>query len=150
MIQGNADISGRKTIRRVFTTQFPKKGRAGDLLLSVRAPVGEVARATFDVCLGRGVCAIRSPNDFLYQYLIYLEPSWAKHSKGSTFESVNSADVRTVDVNIPTDVDEQAAIATVLYDMDAELAALEARRNKTRALKQAMMQELLTGKTRLV
>ena len=46
--------------------------------------------------------------------------------------------------------DEQAAIAAVLSDMDAELAALEARRDKTRDLKQAMMQELLTGKTRLV
>jgi restriction endonuclease S subunit len=46
--------------------------------------------------------------------------------------------------------DEQCAIAAVLSDMDAELAALEARRHKTRALKQAMMQELLTGKTRLV
>ena len=46
--------------------------------------------------------------------------------------------------------DEQTAIAAVLSDMDAELAALEARRDKTRDLKQAMMQELLTGKTRLV
>jgi restriction endonuclease S subunit len=46
--------------------------------------------------------------------------------------------------------DEQEAIAAVLSDMDAELTALEARRNKTRALKQAMMQELLTGRTRLV
>ena len=45
---------------------------------------------------------------------------------------------------------EQVAIADVLSDMDAELAALEARRDKTRDLKQAMMQELLTGKTRLV
>ncbi len=45
---------------------------------------------------------------------------------------------------------EQAAIAAVLSDMDAELSALEARRDKTRALKQAMMQQLLTGKTRLV
>ena len=45
---------------------------------------------------------------------------------------------------------EQTAIAAVLSDMDAELTALEARRDKTRALKQAMMQELLTGKTRLV
>ena len=45
---------------------------------------------------------------------------------------------------------EQAAIATVLSDMDAELTALEARRDKTRALKQGMMQELLTGRTRLV
>ena len=46
--------------------------------------------------------------------------------------------------------DEQTAIATVLSDMDAELAALEARRDKTRALKQGMMQELLTGRIRLV
>jgi type I restriction enzyme S subunit len=46
-------------------------------------------------------------------------------------------------------VDEQVAIATLLSDMDAELAALEARRDKTRALKQAMMQELLTGRIRL-
>jgi type I restriction enzyme, S subunit len=45
---------------------------------------------------------------------------------------------------------EQTAIASVLSEMDSELAALEQRRDKTRALKQAMMQELLTGKTRLV
>jgi len=45
---------------------------------------------------------------------------------------------------------EQSAIAAVLSDMDAELSVLNARRDKTRGLKQAMMQELLTGKTRLV
>jgi type I restriction enzyme S subunit len=48
------------------------------------------------------------------------------------------------------DFPEQTAIATVLSDMDAELSALVARRDKTRDLKQAMMQELLTGRTRLV
>jgi type I restriction enzyme S subunit len=45
---------------------------------------------------------------------------------------------------------EQAAISTVLSDMDTELSALETRRDKTRALKQGMMQELLSGKTRLI
>jgi len=150
LIQGNADIADRKTIRRVFTTQITKRGRAGDILMSVRAPVGEVSRATFDVCLGRGVCAIRFPNDFLYHCLIFLEPTWAKHSKGSTFDSVNSNDVKAVEIKLPADADEQIAIAAVLSDMDAELSALEARRDKTRDLKQAMMQELLTGKTRLV
>jgi len=53
------------------------------------------------------------------------------------------------EVPFPQD-DEQTAIATVLTDMDAEIAALEARRDKTRALKQGMMQELLTGRIRLV
>ncbi len=50
----------------------------------------------------------------------------------------------------PADVDEQAAISAILDDMDAELHALEARREKTRFLKQGMMQDLLTGRTRLV
>ena len=150
LIQGNADIDNRKTIKRIFTIQITKRGRSGDILMSVRAPVGEVSRAVFDVCLGRGVCAIRYDNDFMYHYLIYLEPTWAKHSKGSTFDSVNSADVKALEVHLPPKLPEQTAIAEVLTEMDAELAALEQRREKTRALKQAMMQELLTGKTRLV
>ena len=60
------------------------------------------------------------------------------------------ASIRKHRDSVPTAVAEQTAIAAVLSDMDAELAALEARRDKTRDLKQAMMQELLTGKTRLV
>ncbi|MBL8379408.1 MAG: restriction endonuclease subunit S [Burkholderiales bacterium] len=55
-----------------------------------------------------------------------------------------------ITVALPPTKDEQTAIAAVLSDMDAELAALEVRRDKIRALKQAMMQELLTGRTRLV
>jgi type I restriction enzyme S subunit len=68
---------------------------------------------------------------------------------GSNYPAINSGDVRALEIAMP-EYDEQAAIAAVLSDIDAELAALEARRDKTRALKQAMMQELLTGRTRLV
>jgi type I restriction enzyme, S subunit len=57
---------------------------------------------------------------------------------------------RSMTVRFPTDVKEQSALAAVFSDMDAELSVLKARRDKTRILKQAMMQELLTGKTRLV
>jgi type I restriction enzyme, S subunit len=53
-------------------------------------------------------------------------------------------------IAVPDAIDEQAAIATILSDIDTEIAALEERQTKTRALKQGMMQELLTGKTRLV
>ena len=62
---------------------------------------------------------------------------------------INRQRSRALRILCPT-IAEQTAIAEVLTDMDAELAALEQRREKTRALKQAMMQELLTGKTRLV
>lgn len=153
LIQGNADVSNRKTIERVFTTESPKKGRRSDVLLSVRAPVGEVCLASSDVCLGRGVCAVQPVSidrEFLYHALIAAESLWAKLSKGSTFDSVNSEDVRAFTLAVPVGRSEQTAIATILSDMDAELAVLESRLAKTRQLKQGMMQELLIGRVRLV
>jgi type I restriction enzyme S subunit len=150
LIQGNADISNRKTIMRVFTTEITKRGRCGDILMSVRAPVGEVSYAVFDVCLGRGVCAIRYPNEFLYQALIAKEPTWAKLSKGSTFDSVNSADVKAFEIGLPKDEKEQTAIDAILSDMDTEIAALEEKLAKANQIKQGMMQELLTGRIRLI
>jgi len=53
-------------------------------------------------------------------------------------------------LDIPLDEAEQSAIATVLFDMDHEITSLEARRDKTRSIKQSMMQQLLTGRIRLV
>ena len=58
-------------------------------------------------------------------------------------------EIKLLEFQLPNK-EEQTAIAAVLSDMDAEIAALEARRAKTALLKQGMMQELLTGRTRLV
>lgn len=63
---------------------------------------------------------------------------------------LSRSDILDQPLPIPPTAAEQTAIAAVLSDMDAEIAALEVRRTKTRDLKQAMMQELLTGKTRLI
>lgn len=68
---------------------------------------------------------------------------------GSNYPAINSGDVRALQIPFP-EYAEQTAIATVLSDMDAEIVALERRRDKTKLLKQGMMQELLTGKTRLL
>jgi restriction endonuclease S subunit len=68
---------------------------------------------------------------------------------GATITQITNKDMNAFRVKLPPE-DEQTAIAAVLSGMDAELSALEARRDKTRALKQGMMQELLTGRTRLV
>ena len=64
-------------------------------------------------------------------------------------KKINLGPISDVRIEIPTGLTKQTAIAEVLSDMDAELAALEQRRDKTRLLKHGMMQELLTGKTRL-
>ncbi len=70
-------------------------------------------------------------------------------ASGTKVYATNRAHIAGIEMPLPP-VGEQAAITTVLCDMNAEIAALEARRDKTYDLKQAMMQELLTGKTRLV
>lgn len=150
LIQGNADINNRKTIIRSYTSFVTKKGKAGDIIMSVRAPVGEISRATFNCCLGRGVCSISYENDFIYHYLINFEKSWAKLSTGSTFDSVNSKQVKELEIPIPKSKEEQIRIATILSDMDAELSALDQKLEKYKKVKLGMMQELLTGKTRLV
>ena len=75
---------------------------------------------------------------------------WAMLSKGSTFDSVNSTDVKTFGIKIPKDKKEQTAIADILSDMDTEIALLEAKLAKARQIKQGMMQELLTGRIRLI
>ena len=73
----------------------------------------------------------------------------ASLGQGDAVVHISAAALSSVLIALPS-VPEQTAIAAVLSDMDAELASLEARRDKTRALKQAMMQELLTGRTRLI
>ena len=150
LIQGNAYIEDRKTVIRIYTSSITKKCKKGDIIMSVRAPVGEIAKATFDACLGRGVCAISAKNDYLYHNLIFLEDCWARISKGSTFDSINSTDVIAMEIKMPHTEKEQQAIAQILSDMDTEIEALEQKQAKYKAIKHGMMQELLTGKTRLV
>lgn len=150
LIQGNADLEKRKSIVRFYTSQITKQCDAGDIIMSVRAPVGAIGKASYKSCLGRGVCAFRGANDFLYHYLIFIEPYWGEFSKGSTFDSINSDDLKHIKVFMPSDSSEQSAIAQILSDMGDEIIHLEAERDKYTLIKQGMMQELLTGKTRLV
>jgi len=69
---------------------------------------------------------------------------------GSNYPAISSNDVRALQIPMPPTIAEQTAIAEVLSDMDADLAAFEAQTAKARAVKQGMMQELLTGRVRLV
>jgi type I restriction enzyme S subunit len=153
LIQGNADIENRKSISRVWTTQITKTCNEGDLIMTVRAPVGSIGVATKNSCLGRGVCSLKPIKDnhhFIFYLMTFLEEKWKGLEQGSTFTSANSSHIAEFSLSITDSIEEQTAIATILSDMDVEIVTLERKRDKTRALKQAMMQELLTGRTRLL
>jgi type I restriction enzyme S subunit len=88
--------------------------------------------------------------DILWLTIVLCRMRLNQYSESSAQPGLSVSKLLSLDLALPSTKTEQIAIATILTDMDAELAALETRRDKTRALKQGMMQELLTGKTRLV
>ena len=93
--------------------------------------------------------------EFAHEYLEYcfqtpaIREQFMFYAVGTKVSGISKSNIVKLTVPVPS-VPEQFAIAAVLSDMDTELAALQASRTKTQALKQAMMQELLTGRIRLV
>lgn len=83
---------------------------------------------------------------FYYRFCLI---DWMQFNEASGVPSLSARTIEKIEVDCP-EPEEQMLIAATLSDMDDELAAIESRRNKTRALKQAMMQELLTGRIRLI
>jgi type I restriction enzyme S subunit len=92
---------------------------------------------------------MKGSNNARFFFYLFCTIDWMQFNEASGVPSLNARTIENIEIDWP-ETREQTAIATVLSDLDAEIAALEARRDKTRALKQGMMQELLTGKTRLV
>ncbi|WP_338413185.1 restriction endonuclease subunit S [uncultured Sphaerotilus sp.] len=132
--------------------------RRNDVVIALVGYPGEAARVPVSLegaNISRAVGLLRLNSRIMPDYLVsYLNSPVGRRmvlapSAGSAQLVVNLAELNKLRFSLPP-VPEQTAIAAVLSDMDAELSALETRRDKTRALKQAMMQELLTGRTRLI
>ena len=134
--------------------------REGDLLFAgsgeTKAEIGKCAAFIdrFEAYAGGDIVILRSTglSPIFMGYLCnqpIVQRSKASKGQGDAVVHISAAALGSIEVALPS-LSEQTAIAQVLSDMDAELAALEARREKTRQLKQGMMQELLTGRTRLV
>lgn len=127
-----------------------KDGTIGKLLYVDYIPHPGRASLNSHLLVFRPIAGQYNPKFLFYQL---SSPTFAQHielhKSGTTFFGLSQTATGKYPTILPG-LPEQTAIAEVLTDMDAELAALEQRREKTRALKQAMMQELLTGRTRLI
>lgn len=148
LIQGNGDIEGRNTHPRMYTTQPTKICKKGDILISVRAPVGSVSRSSMNACIGRGMCAVDAGiyQNYVYQYLIYFEGKWGKVSQGSTFESISGDEIRKLKTLIP---DNMQHIEKILSTADREIDLLRQDIKQEKQKKKALMQLLLTGIVRV-
>jgi type I restriction enzyme S subunit len=125
----------------------------GSLIMSIAATVGRPAITQIECCIHDGFVVfsnLKMDKVFLYFVLRDIEPKWSKQGQTGSQMNLNSAMIERTEILLPPSLAEQTAIAEVLSDMDADLAALEAQAAKARAVKQGMMQELLTGRVRLV
>lgn len=152
LIQGNADIKNRVSAPRHYTSEITKECMEGDVLLSVRAPVGAISISKHHACIGRGIAAIRANKNisqrFIYHWLINFEPNWPKLSQGSTFEAVNRDDVKLLKLSIP-ELDEQEKIASILSIAEAEIELYSQQLDQLKQERQALVQNLLSGKIRV-
>lgn len=157
------DITGNEGVYLTLTARTISKAGldassasilpTGTTLLCTRATVGEARMAAFPVATNQGFQSLvpKSHTDgvFLFYATRMLQPKLIAGASGSTFLEIGKKGVRAIPLLAP-ERDEQRAIAAVLSDVDAEIASLEARRNKAAMIKRGMAQDLLTGRTRLV
>ena len=146
LVQGNADIKNGWVKPRLWSSQSTKEAQKGDIILTVRAPVGEVAKTNYDVVLGRGVAGIRG-NDFIFHLLTLMNINnyWNKFSTGSTFESINSNDIKKAIVNIPPQL-EQGKIGKLLNTLNNLIALQQRKLEQLKSIKKAMLQKLFVNK----
>ena len=115
-----------------WTTDVTKIGEPGDILMSVRAPVGPVNFTDQIICIGRGLAAIRSSetidSDFLYYQLLSKQDEIAG-TEGAVFASINKAAIEALQVVVPA-IEEQRRIVTLLDEAFADIATAKANAEK--------------------
>ena len=123
-LQGNRTFGYKYPSFDTYTTLVTKKAQAGDIIMSVRAPVGDLNITLVEMCLGRGVCSLRMKNgnqEFLYYLMKYCMPQLLNKESGTVFGSVNRSDIVSLKVSIPSDDGLQQKISRYLAMIDDKI-----------------------------
>lgn len=122
-LQGNRTFGLKYPNFDTYTTKVTKEAKAGDVIMSVRAPVGDLNITPINMCLGRGVCSLRANNnnqDFLFYLMKYYMPLLLNKESGTVFGSVNKNDINNLEINLPP-LETQKKIASILSALDDKI-----------------------------
>lgn len=146
LIQGNADLKNGKVAPRLYTSQLTKKADIGDIILTVRAPVGEVAITDYKAILGRGVASIKG-NLFIYFALEEFKANnkWNMYSSGSTFDSITGKDLNNLSLFFPSEMEENK-IGELLNKLDNLLTLYERKLKLLSQVKKYFLDNLFAEK----
>lgn len=145
--QGKTEFGRINPVVKKWCNNPTKISKPLDILISVRAPVGDVNINNIEACIGRGLGAIRQTGKSNYKYLYYAIQKYnnqlQKASQGSTFEAINSNDLKGLKLSMPL-INEQEKIASILSTVDEQIDNVDALIEKNKELKKGLMQTLLT------
>ncbi|SKC65615.1 type I restriction enzyme, S subunit [[Eubacterium] yurii] len=144
-LQGNRTFGFKYPTFDTYTTVVTKFAKVGDVIMSVRAPVGALNITPVDMCLGRGVCSLRMKNgnqSFLFYMMKYYVSHLLKKESGTVFGSVNRNDINGLEVDIPEDVEEQKRIARYLEMIDDKIELNNAINNNLEQQAQAIFDNM--------
>lgn len=122
-LQGNSTFGIKYPEIERYTTKVTRLAKKGDILMSVRAPVGDLNISNMDICIGRGLCSMRMLNgqqEFLYYLMKYYISELKNRESGTVFSSINKKDIETLPINLPP-LQEQKAIADTLSAIDDKI-----------------------------
>ncbi|TMN22691.1 restriction endonuclease subunit S [Lentibacillus cibarius] len=148
LVQGNADLKGGTVLPRIYTKEVTQIADKGDILLTVRAPVGEIGITQMEVCIGRGVSSIKG-NKFIYYFLekFHLQNKWEKFAQGSTFKAISGKDIRGLKLKIPSN-DEQQKIGDFFSKLDQQIELEEKKLDLLEEQKKGYMQNIFSQELR--
>ena len=153
LINGPTEFTKKHPIKIQWTTQPTKLCKNGDILLCVRgSSTGRMNISNDLYCIGRGIASIRAKLEVDLSFISFQLNSTIQTiltlTTGSTFPNIDGKTIRSIEFLLPS-IKEQQAIAAALSDIDSLITSLDQLITKKRDIKQAAMQQLLTGKQRL-
>ena len=151
--QGRTDFSSRFPIRRLFTTEPKRMANDGDVLMSVRAPVGDLNVANERCCIGRGLSAISSSAD-LSSYILYVmhdlrERLNVYNGEGTVFGSINQKDLKSIKVISSCDNKTEIAFDDLIQPIDRMIRNNEDETRRLINLRDRLLPKLLSGEIRV-
>jgi type I restriction enzyme S subunit len=149
--QGRTDFGFRFPTVRVYCTAPTRMAKAGDTLVSVRAPVGSVNMASGECAVGRGVAAVRHKSgsrSYTYYFMRSLEPEFARYeAEGTVFGSINKDDFHAIERAAPPAAVVDAFERT-LYPFDQRIGSDEAESRTLAAIRDTLLPKLMSGEVR--
>ena len=146
--QGKADFGELYPTVRIYCSQPTKIAEKGDILLSVRAPVGPTNLSPGQVCIGRGLAAIRPSSDVNLRYLLYyfrfFEAQLSEKGTGTTFKAITQATIKNLDIPVPSLPEQERIVARIeelFSELDKAVETFRTTKQQMAVYRQAVLKE---------